>query len=102
MAFADEETQTSLKELRASTVQHVAQERAVRDTLTQYLTAQNGRLVDLEIEQVGADLLVVATVRSAQLHYQETVDTMAEEFSGQLSRPVRLEVVVLPAIRSAP
>jgi len=88
--------------IMAGTVQDATQERAVRDTLTHYLTARNSRLVDLEIEQVGADLLVVATVRSAQPSDQETVDTLAEELSGQLGRPVRLEVVVLPAIRSAP
>jgi len=88
--------------IMAGTVQDAAQERAVRDTLAHYLTAQNSRLVDLEIEHAGAGLLVVAVVHSAQPSNQVEIDTLAQELSGRLGRPVRLEVIVLPAIRSTP
>jgi uncharacterized membrane protein len=82
-------------------VRDTAQEQMIWETLTGYLEAEGGRLVDLEVKQGREGLLVVATVRSIHSPDQEAVDHLAEALSGQLDRPVQLEVVVLPVLRSS-
>jgi uncharacterized hydrophobic protein (TIGR00271 family) len=81
-------------------VRDAAQERTVREVLTQHLTAGEEQLVALEVERNEADLLVVATVRSARPFDQEAVDGLAAALSRRLSRRARLEMVVLPVVRS--
>ena len=83
-------------------VQDASQERTIRGTFTQHLAGEDSRLVNLEIGQEGGNLLVVATVRSVETLDQGKIDEMAKVLSGQLGRSVRLEIVVLRAIRSGP
>lgn len=47
-------------------------------------------------------IFVIATVRSARPFDQAVVDHLAKALNGRLDEPTTLEVVVLPAIRSAP
>jgi hypothetical protein len=66
------------------------------------IATQGGELVEFEYREERDGLLVITTVRSAQPFDQAVVDHLAEALSGRLDRPMTLEVVVLPAIRSAP
>jgi uncharacterized hydrophobic protein (TIGR00271 family) len=86
--------------IMSRTVRNAAQEQSVREILSRYVTAEDGQLVDLEIEEEGANLLVVATVRSTQPFDQELVDGLAEALNEQSSYPVQLEVILLPVIRA--
>ncbi len=86
--------------IMSRTVRNAAQEQTVREILTRYVTAENGQLVNLEIEEKKGSLLVVATMRSTQPFDQEMVDGLAEALNEQSRYPVRLEVIALPVIRS--
>jgi F0F1-type ATP synthase delta subunit len=86
-----------------STLTHTLCERlqwAVREVLTQYVEAEEGRLVNLELERRKADLLVVATVHATQPLNQETVEDLEALLSGHLDHLVQLEMIVLPVIRA--
>ena len=71
-----------------------------REAIAQYL-GKDSQLVSLEVEERESDLLVVATVRSTQSPGKETTDELAGMLSNLLHRPVQLEVVVLPIVRSS-
>jgi APA family basic amino acid/polyamine antiporter len=81
-------------------IRDIAEERAVREILTQYVEAEEGRLVNLELERRKADLLVVATVHATQPLSQETVEDLEALLSGHLDHLVQLEMIVLPVIRA--
>jgi len=82
-------------------VRDTTQEQVIWETLTRYLEAEGGRLVDLEVERGREGLLIVATVRSIRSPDQEAIDHLAEALREQLDRPVQLELVVLPILRSS-
>jgi hypothetical protein len=82
------------------TVRETTQEQAVFNSLTRELAANEAHLVDLEVVRGGADLLVVATVRSAQPVDVEMADALVDMLREQLDDPVRLELIVLPVIYS--
>ena len=86
--------------IMASTLRSAAEERAVEVTISEHLTGEVGQLVSLEIGREPAHLLVVATVRSSEGVPPEVVNDLASGLSSRLGRPVQLEVVVLPVIRS--
>jgi hypothetical protein len=65
--------------------------RAVWEILTQYMEAEGGRLVTLELERRKADLLVVATVHATQPLSQETVEDLEALLSGHLDHLVQLD-----------
>jgi len=79
-------------------VRRVGQEQLVREVLNEQLSADAGRLVSLELEERGGQLLVIATIRSTRAFDQERVRSLAEEISRRLDRSVHLEAVVLPVI----
>jgi uncharacterized membrane protein len=81
-------------------IRDVAEERAVREILIQYMEAEEGRLVTLELERRKADLLVVATVHATQPLSQETVEDLEGLLSAHLDHLVQLEMIVLPVIRA--
>jgi uncharacterized hydrophobic protein (TIGR00271 family) len=81
-------------------IQNTAEERAVREILTQYMEAEEGRLVSLELERRKADLLVVATVHATRPLSQETVEDLEALLSGHLDHLVQLEMIALPVTRS--
>jgi uncharacterized hydrophobic protein (TIGR00271 family) len=88
--------------IMAGIVKDAAQKQVTRETITHYLAIEDGQLTSLEIEKREPDLLVVATVRTTQSFSRETADELAKTLSERLHRPVRLEVVALPVIRSSP
>jgi uncharacterized hydrophobic protein (TIGR00271 family) len=81
-------------------IRDTAEERAIREILTQYVEAEEGRLVTLELERRKADLLVVATVHATQPLNQETVEDLEALLSGHLDHLVQLEMIVLPVVRA--
>jgi uncharacterized hydrophobic protein (TIGR00271 family) len=81
-------------------IRDTAQEQVVREILTQYMEAEGGRLVTLELERRKADLLVVATVHATQPLSQEIVEELEALLSGHLDHLVQLEMIVLPVIRA--
>jgi len=58
-------------------------------------------LVDFEHETEKGRLAVVATVRSVDPLGKPAVDEMAAALRERLNRPVALEVVTLPVVRSS-
>jgi uncharacterized hydrophobic protein (TIGR00271 family) len=87
--------------IMADIVQDATQEQVAREAIARYL-GQDDQLVSLDIEERETDLLIIATVRSTQSLDKGTADELAEMLSGLLRRPVQLEIVVLPSIRSDP
>jgi len=81
-------------------IQDAAQEQAVREILTEYVEAEEGRLVSLEMERRKADLLVVATVHAIQPLDHETVEDLEALLSAHLDHLVQLEMIVLPVVRA--
>ena len=82
------------------TIRDAAQERAVREILTEHVEAREGRLVSLEMERRKADLLVVATVHATQPLDQEMVEDLEALLSAHLDHLVQLEMIVLPVVRA--
>jgi uncharacterized hydrophobic protein (TIGR00271 family) len=85
-----------------SIVRDAAQKQAAQEVLAEFAAARGSRLVDLEVTPREADLLIIATLQSAELFDHETVNEVRTVLSGQLGSPVQLEVVILPTIRSTP
>lgn len=72
----------------------------IREVLTEHMGAREGDLVEFEHETDEGRLLVVATVRSVDPPQGSAVDEMAGALQERLDRPVTLEVVTLPVVRS--
>jgi uncharacterized hydrophobic protein (TIGR00271 family) len=83
-------------------VRETTERQAIQEVLKAQVATQGAELVAFEYRMEQDGLVVVATVRSAQPFDQTAVDHLAEALSERLGRPMTLEVVVLPAIRSAP
>jgi uncharacterized hydrophobic protein (TIGR00271 family) len=82
-------------------VRDAAQERAIEAALSDYLAQEDLHLTALEISQAKRnELLVIATVRAPRQVDHEMVVEIAARLGEQLDRPVELEIVSLPSIRS--
>ena len=86
--------------IMGSVVRDTAQQRAIHDVLQEQMAAQDREMVDFEYRVEEEGLVVIVTVRSAQILDQEEVEELASALRGQLDQPVTLEVVTLPVIRS--
>ena len=86
--------------IMAGIVQHADTRREIRQTLTERMEAREGRLVEFEHHTEQGRLVVVATVRSVDPLEGPAVDEIAAALGRRLSRPVTLEVVTLPVVRS--
>ena len=83
-------------------IRETAERQTIQQVLEVQIASQGGELSDFEYRADRNGVVVVATMRSAHPLDQATVDATATALSGQLGHPVTLEVVALPAIRSAP
>jgi uncharacterized membrane protein len=81
-------------------VRETAQEQKAQEILTQYVAAEDGRLVTLEVEHRKTGLLIVATVQSTQTVDQETVEDLEAALSRHMGYRVQLDMVVLPVVRA--
>ena len=81
-------------------VRETAQEQKAQEILTQYVVAEDGRLVTLEVEHRTTGLLVVATVQSTRAVDQATVEDLEEALTRHMGSPVQLDIVVLPVVRA--
>jgi uncharacterized hydrophobic protein (TIGR00271 family) len=88
--------------IMADIVRHAATRREIQEVLTEQMVAQAGQLVDFEHHLQREDLRVVATVQSVDGMTGAAVDAMAAVLSARLDRPVSLEVITLPVVRSSP
>lgn len=82
-------------------VRDTAARQVIREVLEVQIASQGGELSKFEYRTDKSGVVVVATMRSVHSLDQATVDTTATALSGRLGRPVTLEVIVLPAMRSA-
>jgi uncharacterized hydrophobic protein (TIGR00271 family) len=82
-------------------VRDTARHHTIQEVLQEQMTAQGRELVDLEHRTEQGRLLVVATVRSVDQLEEPVVDSIAGALRGRLERPVTLEVVTLPVVRSS-
>jgi uncharacterized membrane protein len=85
-----------------SIVRDAAQRQAAQEVLAEFAVARESRLVGLEVTPRKTDLLIIATLQSTELFDRETVHEVQTVLSGQLGRPVQLEIVILPTIRLTP
>ncbi|TEU13061.1 MAG: TIGR00341 family protein [Anaerolineales bacterium] len=81
-------------------VQDTAVRQAIQEVLKEQIASQGGELVEFEYREERNELVVIATMRSAQPFDQAAVDHLAEALSGRLDRPMTLEMVMLPVTRS--
>jgi uncharacterized membrane protein len=81
-------------------VQRANTRNEIRQVLTERLDTQDRALVDFEHQTQQERLLVVATVRSIDTLQEPAVDDIADALRAHLGRPVTLEVVTLPVVRS--
>jgi uncharacterized hydrophobic protein (TIGR00271 family) len=88
--------------IMAGIVQDTAREQTAREIIAEYLETEDSQLTSLVIEESGIDLVIVATIQSAHPLEQEIADELADILSDRLRRPVQLEAVVLPVVRSTP
>ncbi len=82
-------------------VRDTARQRSIQEVLQEEMAANGRELVDVEHRTERERLVVVATVRSVDRLEASLVDSIAEALRERLNRPVTLEVVALPVIRSA-
>jgi len=81
-------------------VRHADTRQEIRHVLTDRIGALEGELVDFEHRTEPERLVVVATVRSIEPLEGAVVDEIAAALRERLNRPVALDIVVLPVIRS--
>jgi uncharacterized hydrophobic protein (TIGR00271 family) len=72
----------------------------IRQVLTERVDTQDRELVDFEHQTEQGRLLVVATVRSIDPLQEPAVEDIAAALRSRLGRPVTLEIVTLPVVRS--
>jgi len=72
----------------------------IRQVLTESMAAHDTQLVQFEHQAQQGRLLVVVTVRSVEPMPQAAADEVALALRQRLDRPVTLELVTLPIIRS--
>jgi uncharacterized hydrophobic protein (TIGR00271 family) len=87
--------------IMAGIVRHAATRSEIQEVLTEQLMAHAVELVDFEHQLQQEDLKVIATVQSVDRMTGATVDAMASALSERLDRPVSLEVITLPVVRSS-
>lgn len=86
--------------IMAGIVQHADTRLEISRVLTEQVDARQGELVDFEHRAENGRLVVVATVRSVDPLERPSVDAMARALGERLDRPVTLEVITLPLVRS--
>jgi uncharacterized hydrophobic protein (TIGR00271 family) len=86
--------------IMAGIVQRSNTRNEIRQVLTERVDTRDRELVDFEHQTEQGRLLVVATVRSVDPLQEPAVDDIAAALRGRLGRPVTLEVVTLPVVRS--
>jgi uncharacterized hydrophobic protein (TIGR00271 family) len=86
--------------IMAGIVQRSNTRNEIRQVLTERVDTRDRELVDFEHQTEQGRLLVVATVRSVDPLQELAVDDIAAALRGRLGRPVTLEVVTLPVVRS--
>jgi len=86
--------------IMAGIVEQTDTRNQIREVLTRRLMTREVELVEFEHRIVEERLTVVATVRSIETIDESMVNDVAEALREQLNRPVTLEVVTLPVIRS--
>ncbi|MGD2104210.1 MAG: TIGR00341 family protein [Anaerolineae bacterium] len=86
--------------IMAGIVRHADTRQEIQQVLTEEMSAQHGTLVVFEHQSESGSLEVVATVRSSERLDEGVVDAMASALERRLDRSVKLEVIVLPVVRS--
>ncbi|MGD2147252.1 MAG: TIGR00341 family protein [Anaerolineae bacterium] len=87
--------------IMAGIVRQSATQRAIQQVLTQQLAAHEGELVSFEHQVEQGDLWVSATVQTVDGITAASVDAIASALRNRMDRPVTLEVVTLPVVRSS-
>jgi uncharacterized hydrophobic protein (TIGR00271 family) len=85
----------------AGVVRQTATRREIQEVFTQQMVAHEGELVSFEHQVEQGDLKVVATVQSVDGITGASVNAMASALRQRLGRPVSLEVITLPVLRSS-
>ncbi|NLE44826.1 MAG: TIGR00341 family protein [Chloroflexi bacterium] len=84
----------------ARTIRESRQRQIIEAVLVDRFTAQDSSLVELGVAHDGTRLLVAATVRSADGLDSQTANDLAGQLTVTLNRPVTVELVTLPLMRS--
>ncbi len=86
--------------IMAGIVRHADARRHIREVLTEKMAAQEADLVDFEHQIERRHVTIIATVRSVDQLESPTVDRIAGALRETLNRPVTLEIITLPVVRS--
>jgi uncharacterized hydrophobic protein (TIGR00271 family) len=86
--------------IMAGIVRHADTRQQIREVLAQSMAAREGELVEFEHQAQQDGLLIVATVRSVEPLQGPAADEIASSLRERLERPVTLEIVTLPVVRS--
>lgn len=86
--------------IMAGIVRHADTRNEIRVVLTERIDARDGELVGFEHRTEEERLLVIATVRYVNQVEEPLADAVAAALEERLDRPVTLEIVTLPVVRS--
>lgn len=86
--------------IMAGIVRQADTRQQIQDVLMESMASREGQLVEFEHQIQQDKLLVVATVRSVEPFQRAAADEIASSLRQRLDRPVALEIVTLPVVRS--
>jgi uncharacterized hydrophobic protein (TIGR00271 family) len=81
-------------------IKQTREQQAIERVLLESPLMEDMSIVDIERTQDRNQLLISATVRSSEPLVQETVNELAQALENELNRPLDLDLIILPIIRS--
>jgi uncharacterized hydrophobic protein (TIGR00271 family) len=81
-------------------IKQTREQQAIERVLLDSPLMEDMSIVDIEWIQDRNQLLISATVRSSEPLGQEIVDELAQALENELNRPLDLDLIILPVIRS--
>jgi uncharacterized membrane protein len=89
-----------LATIMGSVVRDTARQQVIQEILEEQMNTPGQELVNVEYQKEGNALNVIATVRSSHPPDPALVDSAAMVLQNKLNRPISMELVTLPVIRS--
>ncbi|MCJ7715546.1 MAG: TIGR00341 family protein [Anaerolineales bacterium] len=83
-----------------SIIKQTREQQTIERVLLESPFMEKKSIVDIERTQDQDQLLIIATVRSSEPLDQEAVNELAQALENELDRPLDLDLIILPVIRS--
>jgi len=81
-------------------IKQTREQNTIERVLNESLLAEEFSILDIESNRTGDQLLISATIRSREPLDQETINALALALENALNRPLVLDIISLPTIRS--